>query len=224
MEKINSKVVVVADGSFPSHPIPLSYIEEADVIVCCDGSTGSLVTAGYLPDAIVGDMDSLDAELAERFADRIHADNDQETNDLTKTVLWCRNCGYNEITIVGATGKREDHTLGNISLLADYSEYIKVRMVTDTGIILPFKKSCKIETFKGQQISIFSINPDTEITSSGLKYSLAGKKLRNWWEATLNEAVGDVVKLEFEGGAVLVFLLFRSPVPHKEGSETQTYK
>ncbi len=79
-------------------------------------------------------------------------------------------------------------------------------MVTDTGIFLPFHKSCKIETFPGQQVSIFSINPETEITSSGLRYPLIKRKLKNWWEATLNEANGDHFELEFEGGRVLVFL------------------
>jgi hypothetical protein len=41
-----------------------------------------------------------------------------------------------------------------------------------------------------------------------LRYPLVRNKLKNWWEATLNEAIGDVVELEFDGGAVLVFLVF----------------
>ena len=203
-----SSTVIVADGNFPVHKIPLGYLSKADVIVCCDGSAENSVNAGFIPDAIVGDMDSLSTDLARRFADRIYADNNQETNDLTKAVLWCSQSGYNEIVIVGATGKREDHTVGNISLLAEYCGYVNVRMVTDTGIFFPFNKSCKIDTYPGQQVSVFSINPETEITSDGLHYPLLRKKLKNWWEATLNEATGNVVELKFEGGPVLVFLNF----------------
>jgi thiamine pyrophosphokinase len=203
-----AKAVIVADGNFPTHEIPMGYLEKADVIVCCDGSAGSLLNIGMVPDAIVGDMDSLSGELKERFSDRIFVDDTQETNDLTKAVEWCHASGYDEITIVGATGKREDHTIGNISLLAEYSEYVNVKMVTDTGIFLPFRKSCKIETLPGQQVSIFSVSQETEITSSGLRYPLFKRKLKNWWEATLNEAIGDTVELNFEGGAVLVFVLF----------------
>ncbi|MCU0460726.1 MAG: thiamine diphosphokinase [Bacteroidales bacterium] len=205
--------VIVADGNFPVHKTPLEYLENADAIICCDGSTESVLNAGIIPDAIVGDMDSLSAFLSDRFADRIYIDENQETNDLTKAVEWCRGSGYDDIVIVGATGKREDHTIGNISLLAEYSKFIKVKMVTDTGIILPFHESCRIETFPGQNISIFSIDPENEITSSGLRYSLERKKLRNWWEATLNEAIGYEVELRFEGGPVLVFLLFNPPPP-----------
>jgi thiamine pyrophosphokinase len=202
------KTVIIADGIFPSHDIPLGFLEEADTRVCCDGSTASLVDAGYVPDAIVGDMDSLGADLANRFADRIFIDEEQETNDLTKAVNWCKESGYKDIVIVGATGKREDHTIGNISLLAEYSKFVTIKMVTDTGIFLPFRENCRISSFKGQQISVFSIDTETEITSSGLRYPLINRKLGNWWEATLNEATGDHFELTFKGGPVLVFLQF----------------
>ncbi|MCX6334900.1 MAG: thiamine diphosphokinase [Bacteroidia bacterium] len=208
MEENIKKTVIVADGDFPFHQVPLDCLEKADIIICCDGSAESLLKAGKIPDEIVGDMDSLSDDLAVRFADRLYIDKNQETNDLTKAVNWCHESGYNDVVILGATGKREDHTLGNISLLAEYSEYLNVKMITDTGIFLPFHNNCKIKTRKGQQVSIFSINPETEITSSGLRYPLRKMKLRNWWRATLNEATGDVVKLEFEGGPVIVFLEF----------------
>jgi thiamine pyrophosphokinase len=209
MEENIKKAVIVADGNFPVHPIPLDYLKKASVIVCCDGSTGNLLNAGMIPDAIVGDMDSLEDSLAERFADRIFIDDNQESNDLTKAVEWCRGSGYDDIVIVGATGKREDHTIGNISLLAEYSKHVRIRMITDTGIFLPFHENCRVETFPGQQISVFSINPETEISSSGLRFPLIRRKLKNWWEATLNEATGKSVKLEFSNGPVLVFLVFR---------------
>jgi thiamine pyrophosphokinase len=202
------KAVIVADGAFPEHNIPLDYIRKADIIVCCDGSAESLLNAGMIPDAIIGDMDSLSDDLAEKFSDRMFIDENQDTNDLTKAVNWCRESGYDDIVIVGATGKREDHAIGNISLLAEYSEYVNVKIVTDTGIFLSFHKSCKVESVPGQQVSIFSINPETEITSAGLRFPLIKRKLRNWWEATLNEAIGDCFELEFAGGRVLVFLGF----------------
>jgi thiamine pyrophosphokinase len=203
-----SNTVIVADGTFPVHAVPLEYLHKADLIVCCDGSAGSPINSGMIPDAIVGDMDSLSDELRNRFSDRIFVEDNQETNDLTKAVEWCHASGYDDITILGATGKREDHTIGNISLLVEYSRFVDVKMVTDTGIILPFHKSCRLETFPGQQISIFSVDPETEITSAGLLYPLERKKLSNWWQATLNEAIGETVELKFEGGAVLVFLNF----------------
>lgn len=205
---MNYTTVIIADGTFPTHEIPLGYIRNAERIICCDGSTGNLVDFGLEPDAIVGDMDSLDSNLFPKFADRIHADDDQETNDLTKAVKWCIKMGLRDIVIVGATGKREDHTIGNISLLAEYAREADVIMVTDTGIFKPYAQSSEIQSFPGQQVSIFSINPLTLITSEGLKYPLAGKRLKNWWQGTLNESMAARFKLFFEGGTLLVFHKF----------------
>jgi thiamine pyrophosphokinase len=203
-----SYTVIVADGTFPQHEIPLGYLKNAKRIVCCDGSTESLLLYGMLPDAIVGDLDSLSDELVSRFADRIHLDESQDTNDLTKAVTWCREMGYKDIVIVGATGKREDHTLGNISLLADYVKEINVIMVTDTGIFRPLLNSSEISSFPGQQVSIFSIDPGTEVTSHGLRYPLTRTKITNWWFATLNESPGDSFSLEFNDGRLIVYLKF----------------
>lgn len=202
------KTVIVADGVFPEHDIPLSYIRDAERIVCCDGSVKNLINAGFIPDAIAGDMDSLSEYLSERFADRIFPDNNQDTNDLTKAVYWCSENGYKDLVIVGATGKREDHTIGNISLLVDYIKDVNIIMVTDTGLLLPFLKSSTISSFPGQQVSIFSIDPDTEITSNGLRYPLISTKIKNWWVATLNVALGNSFSLEFNNGRIIVYLKF----------------
>lgn len=200
--------VIVADGMFPEHDIPLGYLKNAGRIICCDGSAENLLKAGYIPDAIVGDMDSISEDLANRFADRLFLDESKDTNDLTKATEWCRSMNFIDIVIVGATGKREDHTIGNISLLADYAKNTNVKMVTDAGIFLPFLRSCIVSSFPGQQVSVFSIDPETEITSSGLKYPLDHIKIVNWWVATLNEALGDSFSLDFRNGRVIVYLNF----------------
>ncbi len=203
-----SYTAIVADGTFPQHNIPLGYLKNARRIVCCDGSASSVILAGMEPEAIVGDMDSLSDDLAVRFADRIFMDENQDTNDLTKVVTWCRENSFTDIVIVGATGKREDHTLGNISLLTEYAKDMNVIMVTDTGILRPFLTDAEISSFPGQQVSIFSIDPETEVTSKGLKYPLTKTKIANWWFATLNEALGDSFTLEFTKGRIIVYSKF----------------
>lgn len=208
MNKSKSLTVIVADGSFPVHEIPLEYLRNATRIICCDGSTSTLVNAGFIPDAIVGDMDSLDQEYAIRFSERIHPNPDQETNDLTKAVTWCVENDYDDLVILGATGKREDHTLGNISLLAEYVKSVRIKMVTDTGFLIPLIKSATIPACKGQQVSIFSIDNSTEITSSGLKFPLNRTRLSNWWQATLNECLGDSFSLEFSSGRLILYMKF----------------
>jgi len=206
--KTYPETAIIANGKFPDHPVPVGYLLNAKRVICCDGAADSLIDFGLEPFAIVGDCDSVNKKIAEKYQDRLFRDSDQETNDLTKAVKWCSVKGYEDIVILGATGKREDHTLGNISLLIEYAGSASVKMVTDAGIFLPILESTKIEAQKGQQISLFSIDPETEITSTGLKYKLDNKKLTNWWTATLNEAEENSFTLEFRQGRVIVYLKF----------------
>jgi thiamine pyrophosphokinase len=81
-------------------------------------------------------------------------------------------------------------------------------MVTDTGILRPFLRSSEISSFPSQQVSIFSIDPETEVTSYGLRYPLSRTKIKNWWFATLNEALGDSFMIEFNNGRMIVYLKF----------------
>ena len=209
VKNIRNITIIVADGTFPEHDIPLRYIRDAGRIICCDGSAENLLKSGFLPEAIVGDMDSLSAETADKYRDLIFRDDSQDTNDLTKAVSWCKDRGYNDIVIIGGTGKREDHTIGNISLLVEYAVDVNVMMVTDTGILLPLLKNTEISSFPGQQISIFAIDPEMEISSEGLRYPLKNRHVGNWWEATLNEAKGDSFRLDFAHGRVIVYMIFK---------------
>jgi len=206
---MSKTAIILADGRFPEHEMPLGLLRNADHIICCDGSVENLVKAGMTPEAVVGDLDSLGKDLAERFSDRLFKDDNQETNDLTKAVSWCIERDFREIIILGATGKREDHTIGNISLLAEYPREISVTLVTDTGTLIPLHESSEISCFPGQQVSVFSLDPETEISSKGLRYELHRLKLHSWWRATLNEATGSSFGLLFEGGPLIVYRKFR---------------
>ena len=205
---MSDKVVILANGKFPEHDIPLEYLKTASKVICCDGAAHNLINYGIEPFVIVGDFDSVDRTKISNYSDRFQIDSDQETNDLTKAVKWCHKHSITKVTILGATGLREDHTIGNISLLAEYAHNMNVRMVTDTGEFIAILKAAEIKSFPGQYISIFSIDQATEITSDGLKYPLKNMKLKNWWVATLNEATGNKFSLLFEGGPLIIYLKF----------------
>ena len=200
--------VILADGSYPSAGMAAGILSAAARVVCCDGSVREFSARGGMPYAVVGDCDSLGSELRERFAGILHCDSDQYSNDLTKAVAFCRARGMRRLAILGATGKREDHTLGNISLLADYSEYADVSMVTDHGVFNPIRCGSTFGSFPGQQVSIFTFTPQTLITTGNLLYPLCDAPLAGWWQGTLNESMGDDFSIGTTGPAV-VFRAFR---------------
>ena len=203
-----SKIVILCDGSFPKHHISLSVLENAEQIICCDGAADKLIAYGLEPTFIVGDLDSVSENTKNAFADRIVLNTDQETNDQTKAVEFVLNRRAKSVIILGATGKREDHTIGNISLLLDYAEKLEVLSISNSGIFRPVLKSQKIPSFKGQQVSIFSLGIPATITSKNLKYPLKNTTLNSWWMGTLNECIDESFSLEFEKGKLIVFQKF----------------
>ena len=197
--------VILANGSFPTNETPLNTLKSANFIVCCDGAINKLETAGIQAHAIVGDLDSLTADLKRKYRDIIHHFSNQDTNDLTKAVNWCLANKFNDITIVGATGKRDDHMLGNIFLLSSYTKKMKVKMLTDYGTFTPLTRSRNFDSYIGQQVSIFSPQSETIITTANLRYELTNQKLEMLWQGTLNESMGDSFRIDFEGSSLIVY-------------------
>ena len=73
------KVIILADGDYPTHPLPLAVLQSGLPVVCCDGAANRFVAEGGIPTAIIGDGDSLSDEVRERFAHLIHHVAEQET-------------------------------------------------------------------------------------------------------------------------------------------------
>ena len=190
-----SETVILANGDFPSHDIPLSILHNAGYIVCCDGAINNLSKTSITPNAIVGDCDSLSEDNIKRFTDIIYPIKEQDTNDLTKAVHFCVQQGRKNITILGATGKREDHTIGNISLLWEYMEIAEVEMITDYGVFKAIDKPSIFESKEGQQVSLFSLE-QAPINSQNLMYPLKDHIFYNWWQGTLNESMGEEFIIE----------------------------
>ena len=193
--------VIVAGGEFPTAPQPLEILQSAPYVVCCDGAADRYIATGRVPDAIVGDGDSISAENREKFAHLLHIISEQESNDQTKTVRYLLEHGMRRIAIVGATGRREDHTIGNISLLIEYARAGgDVCSFTDHGVFVPCNGTTTHKCRKGQQVSIFSITA-RDLSAEGLLYPIYD--FNNWWQGTLNECTGDEFTIKANGEYLL---------------------
>ena len=193
--------VIVAGGEFPTAPQPLEVLQSAPFVVCCDGAADSYIATGGVPDAIVGDGDSISAANREKYAHLLHVISEQETNDQTKAVRFLMERGKRRIAIVGATGRREDHTIGNISLLIEYARAGgDVCSFTDHGMFIPCNGTTTHKCRKGQQVSIFSITAK-ELSAEGLLYPIYD--FNNWWQGTLNECTGDEFTINANGEYLL---------------------
>lgn len=209
-KRIDSKCysVVVANGLFPTSKSIMCLIDNAQTVISGDGATMMLESYGRKPDYIVGDMDSLSNDIAKRYEDKLIQITDQETNDLTKCVRFAAQLGIRHLYILGATGKREDHALGNISLLTTYiGLFDELRMVSDFGTFIAIDKTTSFSSEKGTQVSIFGLPPVPRMSFYGLKYPIKEYAPQIWWEATLNEVLNDVFTIELhDKGNVIVYI------------------
>ena len=208
---LGAKHIILADGLFPSFQQVQNLLREAESIVCCDGAAQKLLNFGIEPQYIVGDLDSLSKEFKQDFAQKIIQNTDQETNDLTKAVEFCISKNWKQIAILGATGLREDHTIANISLLCDYKKRLdEIIMISDFGIFTPILETTTFKSFSGQQVSIFSLNPETKLTFKGLKYPVISQSFTSWWQGTLNSSLGNSFEIILHNeGAVIVYAAYK---------------
>lgn len=218
---MGKSIVIICDGSFPKTEYPRYLISTADFIVCCDGALRKFLKASSsifgeerLPDLVIGDMDTLPAAMQKRYSDIIIKETEQEHNDQTKAIRWVLHNldDIDAIHIVGATGGRTDHTIGNVSLLMEYTRMfdlgeINLEMVTDEGTIFPVTDSVEFDCGQGREISILSPDNTLQIISEGLEYRTDDVVFDNWWKATLNKASEDTVRLKFSHRSLALIIM-----------------
>ena len=216
-------VVIICDGQFPRTEYPRYLIKSADFSICCDGAlvkylrhSRSIFGEERTPDLVIGDMDTLSEKMQARYSSLIVKVEEQEHNDQTKAVRWAISNveDIEQIYILGATGKRVDHTIGNASLLMEYTRMfdleglgINIEMVSDTGTAFAVNDTFEMDCGIGRQVSIFSPDNSLNIRSTGLEYPTDEVVFDNWWKATLNKAVQDTVRLEFSHRSIALVML-----------------
>ena len=118
------------------------------------------------------------------------------------------------IYILGATGQREDHTIGNISLLMEYARTydleglgVNVEMISDYGSMFAVTDTFEMDCGTGRKVSILSPDNTLRIKSQGLEWPTDDVVFDNWWKATLNRASQDTVRLEFNHRSIALIIM-----------------
>ncbi|MFC1583417.1 thiamine diphosphokinase [Candidatus Neomarinimicrobiota bacterium] len=201
---LKSPVVILADGTFPTHHRPLEVLERAGTIVCCDGAANSFLKRSRKPEYVVGDLDSIDEEARTMFQDRLVPIPSEQSSDLEKALQFAAGKGCREVTILGAVGQRDDHTLGNLLMLwTDFG--MEVMALTDTGQFSVIRMTGTFYSFEGQEVSLFPESSQVRITTSGLEYALDRQALPRHHKGTSNRSLGKTFTIQVTGGPVLVY-------------------
>ena len=167
----NKPFIILANGQYPSHPAALNKLHTAGTIICTDGSTNILLENGLTPNVIIGDMDSTTVGK-DSFKGLYVKISDQDNTDLDKALEWCKVNSLSPLTVLGTSQLREDHTIGNLMLLANYSEELDINFVTDYFTITCHHGKRSFTSFKQQLVSLLPVEDIKSITTEGLEFPL----------------------------------------------------
>lgn len=187
--KINKDIIILANGDFPITENAIAELSSGKFLLCCDGAVVKAESSGYSPDLIIGDMDSINDMLKEKFKDRLVEIDDQNSNDLSKALLWASSNGAESVTVMGADGGSDDHYLGNLFLILESDYNFSIKILTNSGRF-DLAANRDFSSYPNQRISLFCIDKNAKVSTSGLEYELNDYKFNNLYGATLNKASG----------------------------------
>jgi len=203
------KCLIVCNGVLPSEGHLLRAAGEADLIVCADGGVDKLLRYGIRPDYVVGDQDSASGEaLSSIEAERVVWAWDQGYTDFDKTVRFVLDLGIRDIVVVGATGGRVDHTLGNLGVVRKYHRQAHILLLDDDCWLTVPDRVLTFEARIGQKVSLIPFGRAENITTQGLKWPLRDEFLElGVRDGTSNEVVSSPVTVAVGRGDLAVCVL-----------------
>lgn len=207
------RALVIANGDPPRKQLLQSLVRECNVVICADGGANTAFKFKIQPDAIVGDMDSIHAEALVKFR-RVHTfeDRGDESTDLEKALSWAIEHKYDHIVVVGASGKRLDHTIGNLGVLPKFYPDAVIRIVDDVGEATYVGRELAFDAKRGDVVSLLPLSRCEGITTQGLRYALDDEALElGVREGTSNVVSDSPVSIKVRKGHLLLYKLFARP-------------
>lgn len=209
------KIVVISGGSI-ADDFAKEWINQyqPEYIIVADSGMEFMQRVELVPDMIIGDFDSVKEDTLRFFEGQpgIVWKKLNPVKDDTDTEFAVRQAielGAKEITILGATGTRLDHVLGNVALLGiGLTEKVEIQLVDTYNQIRMIDKSMKLaktEQF-GAFVSLLPYAGDVKgVTLKGFKYPLEKHMLGSFSSLGIsNEIVEEVAEILFEEGILIV--------------------
>ena len=178
-------------------------LSRAPVLVAADGGAGAALAAGHVPDAVIGDLDSLrPADRAALDPARIHAIAEQNSTDFDKALRSVEAPGA---IAVGFTGARLDHELAVYHTLVVRRRPPCV-LLGSRDIIFAAPPELSLDLDPGSRVSLFPMAPVTG-RSTGLRWPIDGIAFApDRRIGTSNMAVAGKVTIRFDAPGMLVIL------------------
>lgn len=192
-----------------------SFLEQEtfDKIIAVDAGLEAVKALGLEPDMVVGDFDTVKPGILQYYRQKEHIiwDTHQPEKDETDTELALRTAmeaGVSDMVILGATGGRLDHSIGNIHLLyACLQKGVKASIVDEKNrlYILDQGKTYRSSETWGKYISFLPLTEEVHgITLKGFKYPLTNRDIRIGTSLCIsNELEAETGTITFRDGVLI---------------------
>jgi thiamine pyrophosphokinase len=168
-------------------------------VVAADGGALRCLEAGILPDAVIGDLDSLGAAVSGIPPGRLHRIDEQETTDFDKCL---RSVEAPLVLALGVTGPRIDHTLAVCTTLVQRAE-VRTIVVGEADLLFHAPSQLALDLPAGLRFSLFPMAPVTG-RSRGLRWPIDGIVLSPSGRIGTSNIVTGPVRLEFDNPGMIV--------------------
>ncbi|MCR5742574.1 MAG: thiamine diphosphokinase [Lachnospiraceae bacterium] len=184
------------------------------MVICADAGLNVCDRVGVIPDIILGDFDSVDSEVLDKY--RLYAKtqfyNYPAKKDFTDTELACDvaiNEGAKQIVLLGATGRRMDHTLGVIYLLEQLENKGVTAYIVDQNNVIRCLLPDRYDLHEfeyGKYVSFIPLSDAVEgINIKGVAYEVENARfLRTTTLGISNEITEEEAFIDFKSGTLLM--------------------
>ncbi len=170
--------IIIASGTLKRHDYFTRLIHRADLVVCADGGARHLRRMNMVPHVAIGDFDSIDTPsrlfLEKHRVPIIKHPRNKDATDTELAAQWAMDNGATELTFLGVTGTRLDHTLTNILLLKSIGGTgTKCRIVDDNNEIYLVTESIELHGNPGDLLSLIPLTETVKgVTITGVDFPL----------------------------------------------------
>lgn len=165
----DTPVTLVGGGDTTAQTLT-ELLTMAPRLVAADGGAGAALAAGLMPDAVIGDMDSLHPhDRAHLEASRIHAIAEQDSTDFDKCLLAIR---APLVLGTGFTGPRLDHQMAAFNSLVRHHRQ-RCILVGPQEVVMLAPPMLRLDLVAGDTVSLFPMAA-VEASSEGLQWPVRG--------------------------------------------------
>lgn len=167
----------------------------APLLVAADGGAAAALDHAFQPAAVIGDFDSLSsAAKAQLPPEALHHVAEQDSTDFQKCLT---RIDAPFVLAVGFSGRRLDHTLAALNVLARLpAPHVVLIAAEDIVFLCPPHLSLRLPI--GSRLSLFPMGPSRG-SSRGLEWPIDGLEFRPDGRSGTSNRVTGPVQLDIEG-------------------------